>query len=300
VLSGRVHESVGGIYRVRLDDGRRVEASIRGRLKAAGQPSHRVVIGDRVELSRTNEAFSIENVLDRRTTLVRAGPRGREPKVMAANLDRLIVVTAAQHPDPREQVIDRMLVLGESGGLACVLVVNKLDLPGAEARARSLEQVYSSVGYPVVLVSAESGRGIDALRDVVCSGSSSFIGPSGVGKSSLLNRIQPGLDIRTGAVSDRGGRGRHTTVGSRLIELDCGGAVADTPGFAEARVWRVAVDHLDHQFPEFRSLLSLCQFRGCSHLHEPGCAVRAALGEGRIAVTRYESYRKLSEELNEG
>jgi ribosome biogenesis GTPase len=299
MLTGRIDQTIGGVYHVRLEDGRRIQASIRGRLKIGEGPTGRIVVGDRVELGETGDAYTIERVQARTTELVRAAARGREAKVMAANLDRLLVIVSARRPDAREELIDRMLVLGESGGLECVLVVNKMDLPGAEGRGETLAALYRSVGYAVLLVSAESGRGLEALREVVCSGSSSFIGPSGAGKSTLLNRIQPGLGIRTGAVSDRGGRGRHTTVGSRLVELDCGGVVADTPGFAEARLWGVRRGRLDQHFPEFRPLLDGCRFRACSHLHEPGCAVRAELEAGRIAATRYGSYRKLCEELDE-
>ncbi len=292
---GVVHQVVGGVYRVRLDDGRVVEASIRGRLKHTSDPEDRVVIGDRVRLAESEDALTIEERLERTTRLIRAGAGLRAPKVMAANLDRLVVVVAAARPDPRTDVVDRMLALGELGGLKGVVVINKVDLHGTEDTVAGLRALYESVGYPVLVASAESGVGVDDLRALLCTGSSVLVGPSGVGKSTLIRQVQPGLDIRIGEVSERTGGGRHTTVSSRIIALDCGGLVADTPGFGEAGLWGIEPSAIDSLFPEMQPYLGSCQFRECTHVHEPRCAVKQALEIGELDARRYRSYVDLYE-----
>ena len=296
--SGVVHETGGGVYTVFLEDGRRVEASIRGRLKREQRTGNRVVIGDEVEVHMDGEVATIESVLERRTELVRRG-RGRAAKILAANLDRVYVVIALREPRGSNQIIDRMLVLVESSGMHPVLVLNKIDLDETEDAAEEWSNLYRSVGYRVLLTSAESGRGIPELHAEMCTGISALIGPSGVGKSTLLNAVDPGLELRTGALSRKTGTGRHTTVGSRLITLTCGGLVADTPGFGDVGWWSVDVEVIGACFPEFDELAEGCRFRGCTHLHEPGCAVREALEDGQLARSRYESYALLRKEAAE-
>ncbi len=282
-----------------LDDGRRVEASLRGRLKKDRKSRDRVVIGDRVLLEAAGDAWTVAGVEERESAFVRRDARGRAPKVVAANLDRVLVVVAAREPDPHPEQIDRFLVVAEASGMHPVLVVNKLDLDGAAERAAELEELYGGAGYRVLGVSAESGAGIDALSDELCSGSSALVGPSGAGKSTLLNAVDPALGLRTGELSRKTGRGRHTTVNARLIDLSCGGRVADTPGFGDVGLWDVAPEDLDACFPEMRPLLGDCRFRGCAHLAEPGCAVLEAVEEGSIPRSRWESYRTLRQEADQ-
>ena len=293
---GTVYATGGGIYRVQLDDGPMVEAVLRGRLKVEARTGDRVVIGDRVRVEESAGTHAIEEVEPRTRQVVRRGPGGRKAKVIAANLETLVIVMAARAPDPLPEAIDRLLVIAEADGLAGVLVLNKLDIEGARETARALADVYRLAGYDALLVSARTGEGLQELRDVLCRGTSALVGPSGTGKSSLLNVLEPGLGLRTGELSRRGERGRHTTVSSRLIRTSCGTAVADTPGFGDVGVWGVGAEELQHCFPEFRPLLDGCRFRRCAHVHEPGCAVRAALEEGRLAATRYASYVSLREE----
>ncbi|HSR41294.1 MAG TPA: ribosome small subunit-dependent GTPase A, partial [Longimicrobiales bacterium] len=291
MLTGTVRRTGGGVYRVALEDGRVVDASIRGRLKREERTGDRVVIGDRVRVEEApGEIFTVEEVLPRETQIVRRGPGGRRAKVVAANVGRLVAVAAARRPEPRRKTIDRLLLIGESHDLESLLVVNKVDLEGATAVAERLASVYGAIGYRVIPTSAESGTGIDELSEVLCSGTSALVGPSGVGKSSLLNRVQPGLGLRTGELSRDRRRGRHTTVNARLLELECGGLVADTPGFGDIGVWGVDPEGLDGCFPEMRPLLGECRFRGCTHVHEPECAVREAVDDGRLDPERYESY----------
>lgn len=294
--SGTVHATVGGVYTVVLDDGRQVEASLRGRLKKERGPGERVVIGDRVLVEAAGDAWTVEGVDKRETAFVRRGHGGRGRKVVAANLDRVVVVVAARDPDPSPELVDRLLVVAEASGMHPLLVLNKVDLEGGAERAEELGELYRRVGYRVLPTSADTGEGLEALAGEICSGSSALVGPSGVGKSTLLNAIDPELDLSTGALSRKTGRGRHTTTNARLLTLSCGGLVADTPGFGDVGLWGLEPEDLDACFPEMRPFLGRCRFRGCAHLHEPDCAVLAAVEEGEIPRSRWESYAVLREE----
>ena len=299
---GTVLEGVGGRYRVRLDgDDEVVEAALRGRLKKEAGKGERVLAGDRVQLRLDDAGTStIEEVLPRRTELARSGPGGRRPKRVAANVDRILVVLAAADPPFRRETGDRFLALAESSGVSPVLILNKVDLIGDDQALRAgveaALELYREVGYPVITTSALTGEGIDDLRALLSSGSSVLVGPSGVGKSSLLNALDPSLDLRTREVSARAGRGRHTTVSARLLPIAGDGWVVDTPGFSDVTLWGVAPDELSHAFPDLDRWAPECRFRSCRHLEEPGCAVKAALERGEVDPERYRSYRVLLEE----
>lgn len=297
-MLGVVHETAGGVYSIVLSDGRRVEASLRGRLKREQRTGARVVIGDRVRVEGQHGAWTIEEVRERDTELVRRG-RGRAPKILAANLDRIFVIVALEEPAASPQLIDRLLVLVESSGMHPMLVLNKADLSEGDARIDEYLDLYSSVGYDVFLTSAATRLGLDRLHEELCTGSSAFIGPSGVGKSTLLNAIDPELQLRTGELSRKTGTGRHTTVGSRMIALGCGGLVADTPGFGDVGLWSVSPDDLSRGFPEIEAAEVECRFRGCSHIAEPECAVREGVDAGEISESRYASYVVLRDEAIE-
>jgi ribosome biogenesis GTPase len=275
-----------------LDDGTRVVGTLRGRIK---QTPGQVVIGDRVVVHREADAWTIERVEERTTELVRRSRGGSARKVLAANLDHVFAVVALVDPPATTELVDRLLVLIESSGMRPMLVLNKLDLEGAAGAAGSLVQLYEDVGIRALPVSAKTGEGLEPLRVALCQGTSALIGPSGVGKSSLLNALDPGLTLRTGELSAKSGTGRHTTVSSRLIELGCGGFVADTPGFGDVALWGVSMDEIAGCFPEF-SRAEPCRFRGCAHVREPDCGVRQAVEAGRIHESRYRSYRKLYDE----
>jgi len=298
-MRGTVHGIRGGVYRVRLDSGDEVDASLRGRLKQEVRRGSRVVIGDRVEMKEgAGASATIEGVLPRRSEIVRKGAGGRQPKVIAANVDRLVVVMAVARPQLRRFLLDRLLVVGESNHLQVALIFNKVDLVegGEEGELKAVVRLYEEIGYRVLETSAETGVGLDALGRLLCSGTSALVGPSGVGKSTLLNALQPGLELRTGELSHKEGRGRHTTVNARLIPLECGGLVADTPGFSDVGVWGADQRELEGCFPEFHPFREECRFRGCTHLHEPACGVRSALDRGVIDEGRFESYRALVQE----
>lgn len=297
---GEVWETTGGVYRVELGGGEQVDAFLRGRLKREARAGDRVVVGDRVrvvsEPGADESTWTIEEVEPRRSQIVRRSGPGRKAKAVAANVDRLVVVASVVAPDPRPEVIDRLLVLAESDEVPAVLVLNKVDLPGGEASAKALSAIYRPIGYDVRTVSAETGEGLPLLAALLSEGVSAFVGPSGVGKSSLLNAIHPGLSLRTGDVSRRLQRGRHTTVSSRLIPLPGGGLVADTPGFADVGVWGVGESEVERCYPEIARWAEQCRFRGCAHAGEPGCAVIEAREAGEIAPSRLESFRLLRDE----
>jgi ribosome biogenesis GTPase len=296
-MKGMVHLVRGGVYTVVLEPGTVVEASLRGRLKLEERTGDQVVIGDRVRVTEVGgETHVIEEVFERETAIIRTRFGGRSTKVLVSNADRLLAVFAASRPKPSRDLIDRLLVVGEYGGVTPVVVLNKADLEGAVEVAEELERVYQPLGYDVLRVSALTGQGMDSFARQVCRGISALAGPSGVGKSSLVNALEPKHELRTGELSRKRGTGRHTTVTSRLIQLRCGGLVADTPGFSDIGVWGIRQADLDECFPEFGSLAAGCRFRGCSHLHEPDCSVREAVAGGEIDTGRFESYRILFEE----
>lgn len=295
-MRGRVHEAGGGVYHVRLEDQRDIEASLRGRLKRQQRTGSRVVIGDVVTLGTSGDAWTIESVDDRSTELVRRGQGGRAPKLLAANLDKAFMVIAAKNPDATVELIDRLLMLGEASGMHPVLIINKLDVPGAPEVSLRFAPMYRAVGYEVLSVSAETGEGIELLRSHMCEGTSTLIGPSGVGKSSLLNAVAPELGLRIGELSRKTRTGRHTTVSSRIISLTCGGLVADTPGFGDVTLWGVTPEEVAGCFPEFAEPADHCRFRGCTHTHEPDCGVKSAVEAGEIFDSRYKSYLTAREE----
>ncbi len=253
------------------------------------------MIGDRVTVAEGPDAWTIESVEERSSALIRRAHAGAAPKVVAANLDRVFAVVALARPAATTELIDRLLVLIEASGMHPMLVLTKLELDGAREALAPLAELYEGIGYHTLPVSARSLEGLEPLRAELCRGTSALIGPSGVGKSTLLNALDPGLALRTGELSAKSGTGRHTTVSSRLIPLECGGLVADTPGFGDVTLWGVAPDDLPRCFPEFGEVAQ-CRFRNCAHLQEPDCGVRAALADGTIRESRYRSYQKLREE----
>lgn len=295
---GTVREAVGGVYEVELRSGEVVQAALRGRIKKEDRSGDRVVAGDRVLLRFSgDDTPAIESVEPRVSLLAREAPGrgGHRLKPIVANVDQVVPVFSAANPDPRLRMLDRFLVLAEMNGLPAVIVVNKVELVGEHA-ARATFADYERAGYTVLLTSVKAGIGLDALSDRVCGATSVFTGPSGVGKSSLLNALEPGLGLRTGEVSEVQRKGKHTTVAARLIPLGCGGYVVDTPGLRELGLWGLDLERLDEHFPEFEPYRGDCRFGSdCSHTHEPSCGVRAALEDGSLSAERYDSYRALYE-----
>jgi ribosome biogenesis GTPase len=290
-ILGTVLEREGSAYRV-ATSGAEVRAVLRGKTKV---DTPKVVVGDvvRLEAEPGGDLHGIVGIEPRRTVLERRVPEGRGVRPIAANVDQVFVVTASRSPDPIPQLIDRLLVLAEADGIAAAVVLNKVDLdPGTGIAERSRQ-----AGYPVYPTSAKTGQGLESLKAALAGKASVVTGPSGVGKSSLLNAIQPGLQLRTGEVSRRIRRGRNTTVSSVMLPLDGGGYLVDTPGFSEVGMWGVDPRALGDCFPDFRPFLGDCRYADCRHRREPGCRVREAVEAGGIAADRYESYLALLEDL---
>ena len=297
-LPGIVLRARSGFYTVRLDDGTLLECRLRGRVKQERGNSDLVVIGDRVAVAPLADGDSmIESVEPRRTRFSRRqpGPRGSwKEDMIVANLDQVLIVFACADPMPHLRMVDRFLVVAEHNQVEAVVVANKVDLVGL-AEARSLFAGYEAIGYAVHFVSAREGIGVEELADRLVGRVSVVTGPSGVGKSTLLNAIQPGLRIETGEVSATAHKGRHTTTSAELHPLTApgGGYVADTPGLRELGLWQVPPEELAWCFPEMRDYLGRCAFNDCRHISEPRCAVLAAVAAGGISTARYDSYRRL-------
>lgn len=297
---GVVLHGTGGAWHVHRDDGEPVVASLPGRVKHAS--GIKLTVGDEVMLCREDEGtgWAIDQVMPRRSKLSRREPgRARGERVIAANVDQVVVVFALRKPEPHVAMLDRFLVIAEANALASRVVVNKVDLAG-EPEARALFGNYETLGYPLHITSCRTAHGLPELREQLSGRTSVVTGPSGVGKSSLLNALYPGLSLRVGEISASVNKGRHTTVGAFLHPLPGGGFVVDTPGLREVGLWGVPSREMGDCFPEIRSRRDECRFADCSHLSEPDCAVREALARGDITETRYASFVKLVDEAVQG
>lgn len=270
---------------VDVNDGRHIDLKLRGRFRKQGI---RPIVGDLVEYTPDGYGSGlVENILHRKNEL-------KKPSV--ANVDQVVVVTALKNPRVSLATLDRITVLAEKAGVEIVLVFNKIDLLEREemTELEELERVYSKI-YPVYKTSVKKGWGIEKLREVFSGKVSAMAGLSGVGKSSLLNAINPGLQLRTGEVSKKG-RGRHTTTFSQLLELDFGGFVVDTPGFSSLELKGIDIEELKDYFPEFKNVPP-CAFSDCIHVAEPGCSVKRLVESGEIAEPRYKSYLAMIGEI---
>jgi ribosome biogenesis GTPase / thiamine phosphate phosphatase len=255
----------------------------------------RVVVGDRVRLEPdpAGELHGILGIEPRTTLLERRVPEGRGARPVAANIDQVFVVTASIHPAPIPQLIDRLLVVAEANEISAAVVVNKVDLDPGEA----LVGRFRRAGYQVYPTSVRTPGGVADFAAALRGRVSVVTGPSGAGKSSLLNAVQPGLQLRTGEMSAKVGRGKNTTVSAVMIPLAAGGYLVDTPGFSDVGLWAIDPKELASCFPEFRPHIGECRYADCRHLTEPGCRIRAAVDAGEIALDRLESYRVLLAEL---
>lgn len=294
-LFGTVLRAQSGFFWVQTETSL-VECRLRGRLKRDRQASDIAVIGDRVEISMVDPTHgAIEAVLPRRSKLARrgAGARGAHKEdVLVANLDQVLLTFACAAPAFAPRMLDRYLVICEHSGLEAVVVATKIDLVDT-ATAHALFQVYEHIGYPVLYVSNTNGVGLEAVRAQIAGRISVVTGKSGVGKSSLLNALQPELGLATAEVSAALSKGRHTTTVAELIALPEGGYLADTPGIREIGLWQVPAEDLAWCYRELRPFLDDCFFAGCTHIHEPDCAVRAAVRSGAVTPERYDSYVRL-------
>lgn len=313
-IDGLIVKEQSGFYWVETADGTIYMCRLRGRLKEEAQSSDIAAIGDRVTFVPVEQedgtdvlSGAIESVAERHSVLSRAvrtaGKRGagqaEREHVLIANADQAFFVFAAAQPTPNFRMLDRLLVAGEKSHIHdLVIVVNKIDLEDPST-IDALFAPYRRMGYDILYTSAADKQGIDALRERLRDRISVFTGPSGVGKTSLLNAIQPGLGRTVRAVSDTLQVGTHTTRDSALIKLEGGGYLADTPGIRQIAPWDIEPDELDAYFRDIAEYIESCRFRDCTHTNEPGCAVREAVEAGEIHPTRYENFLHLREELRD-
>ena len=320
MTAGVVTSGTGGVWRVLTDDGVEQVAVMRGRLKksdtgrraggsirrdtvAAAAETVKLAVGDRVRLERDARGndWAIGEILPRKSRLARRAPGGgKGERIIAANIDQVVVMFAAANPEPHPRMIDRFLVIAEANQLAARVVINKTELVG-DHTAHERFADYERAGYPTHFISVKKAIGLEGVADALRAQTSVVCGPSGVGKSSLLNALFPGLGLRVSEISESVNKGRHTTVGAFLHPLPdgTGGAVVDTPGLREIGLWEFPIEQLDSCFPELRGPREECRFSDCSHIGEPGCAVRLAVEAGGLSRPRYESYLKLRREIEE-
>lgn len=291
---GLVIRMQSGFYTVQTDEGV-VVSRLRGRLKKGQKSGDIAAVGDEVEIMlQPDGSGSVERVLPRHSELVRLAPtpRGVYRQVLVANLDQVAIVFAAAEPEPHLRMLDRFLVISERQKLPVLIIVNKVDLTGIK-KAREIFSLYPEIGYTVLYTSVQTGEGISELHQRLQGRITGLLGPSGVGKTSLLNAIQPHLGLEVREISQSTAKGRHTTVVRQMFPLEEGGYVADLPGLRTLALWDIEPEELDGYFPELRPLVEHCQFNDCVHLDEPGCAVQAAVEDGSVSLERYESYLRL-------
>ena len=296
-FTATVVRATGSWYDV-LHDGETVRCRIRGRLRLKGvRSTNPVVVGDEVACEADEGGdYVIADILPRRNYVIRrASNLSKESHIIAANVDQALLMASLRSPETPTEFVDRFLVTCEAYKVPVTILLSKLDLQDAEAVAE-FRAVYEGAGYRVLEVSVREGRGVEEVRELLAGRTTLVSGNSGVGKSTLIQAIDPSLDIRTGEISESHHKGRHTTTFSTMYPLAGGGAVIDTPGIKGFGLIDIDEVELWHYFPEMMRVAPACRFYNCTHTHEPGCAVTEAVKAGEIAWPRYESYLKIRDE----
>lgn len=305
-MKATVYKSTGSWYNLKDEAGNWYQGRIRGVLKLDDITStNPVAVGDRVSIEVEDEAAHtaiISDVEHRRNYINRQSPRAKhQHHIVAANLDQSVLVATLKEPRTSQGFIDRFLVASEMYHVPALIVLNKADI----YKRKELDQyeawkdMYGQAGYRILLCSTVTGEGLDELKKCLQGKVSLLSGHSGVGKSSLLNQIMPGLDIRTKDVSGWSGKGMHTTTFAEMYDLPDGGSIIDTPGMREFGLVDLELEEVSHYFPEMRKYIGQCQFNDCMHINEPGCAVKEAVAAGNIHINRFESYLSLVASMQE-
>ena len=284
---GIVMRASNGVYIVQCDTDQ-YQCSLRGK-RDAFSTNQQVYVGDRVKIQVIDETHgTIAAVMRRKSQYKRKGTQSKRV-ILIPNLDGLVIVSSVKEPPIWQRMLDKFLVIAEASGIEPLICLNKIDMLENRSDVDSMTAVYQKIGYRTILTSATTGEGIEDLKAWMKGKISAFTGLSGVGKSSLLNAIQPNLKLKTNTVNPRRG-GRHTTVATQLYNLDFGGFIADTPGLRELNFWDIEPRLMDRYFPEMNSLREQCANNSCGHIYEKGCSVEEALKKGDISQSRYESY----------
>ena len=303
-MKGLVIKNTGSWYTVRTDDGRDVESKVKGnfRLKEI-RSTNPVSVGDRVDIDINNEGTAfITKIEDRKNYIIRrASNLSKQSHIIAANLDQAMLIVTVNYPVTTTVFIDRFLATAEAYRVPVKLVFNKIDRYKGEDKEYldALINLYTMIGYPCSTLCAKTEEGLDALRDDLKDKITLLSGHSGVGKSTIINKLVPGVNLRTGDISEYHNKGMHTTTFSEMIPLPDGGYLIDTPGIKGFGTIEMETAEISHYFPEIFKFSEDCRFSNCSHRHEPGCAVLQALEEHYISESRYKSYLSILEDKEE-
>lgn len=304
-MQARVIQSTGSWYKLITDEGETVQGRLPGKFRLKDlRLTNPVAVGDFVTISMQDDGTAlIGEIHDRRNKITRQATHGKKGEhILVSNVDLGFVVQAVRQPKFRTGFIDRFLVTCEAFDVKPCIILNKIDL-GTDDDAREIAMMmdlYESIGYDIYLSSIFDKESIETLREVMKGRTSVFIGPSGTGKTSLLNRIEPGIDKPVGDISKFSNKGKHTTTFAEIIPLGFGGYIADTPGIREFGLIHFEPGEISLYFPEMKPLREKCHYYNCTHLHEPDCAVMEAFREGEIAASRYDSYMNMVESLEDG
>jgi len=291
---GLVIKSTGNLYLVRTQDARVIECKLRGKFRLQGiKTTNPITVGDIVAFERQQDYGFITEIKERKNYIYRKSINlSKITHIIAANIDCAFLVVSLVEPRTPLGFIDRFLVAAESFRIKTILIFNKIDLYNIEIRQKcqQLQQLYENIGYECISTSIITKQGADLLKEKMQNNISLFGGQSGVGKSSIINVLEPNLQLKTADVSDYNSKGKHTTTFAEMFELSFGGFIIDTPGIKEFGLIQYKKEEVSHYFPEMLKLLSECRFNNCTHTHEPDCAIKQALEEGKIAQSRYNNY----------
>lgn len=304
-MRATVYKSTGSWYVTKTDQGELFNARIRGVFKIDGITStNPVAVGDQVELELENDADQtamITEIYNRRNYITRQSPANKNHHhIVASNLDQSVIFATLREPRTSQGFIDRYLVTCEAYHIPAIIVFNKSDIyrKKEEEKYQALHETYSRIGYRVVLMSVNSDRGVDEMKEMLKDKITLMSGHSGVGKSSFINAIFPSFQLKTQDVSGWSGKGMHTTTFAEMFDLPGGGRIIDTPGMREFGIVDISKQELSHYFPEMRAILNECQFNNCLHINEPGCAVKKAVEEEVINTERYISYWNILDSMD--
>ncbi|MDQ2179353.1 ribosome small subunit-dependent GTPase A [Marinifilum breve] len=291
---GLVIKSTGSWYTVKTNDGEIHNCRIKGRFRMEGiRTTNPIAVGDRVNFEEDKESKVIVSIHDRKNYIIRKSSNlSKHSQIIASNVDQAFLIVTVNYPLTTTTFIDRFLAAAEAYRIPVRLIFNKIDRyrPNDMDRLDELKGIYEKIGYKCYEISAKNGTHLDIIKDALKDNINLLSGHSGVGKSTLINAIQPGLDLKTGEISEAHSQGKHTTTFSEMFELDFGGYIIDTPGIRGFGTIDMEKEEMSHFFPEIFETSQECQFNNCSHIHEPKCAVKAAVEAGEISITRYESY----------